>query len=112
MSDKGYLGVKLLETNSQIAKKINTAIAEHLNKQISKNSKKVITKLKSAVHRLVAAQPEIASLRANTVAGSLGAQFGLTSATSDIVADTIISAVANSISYRINPIKNNLKGLN
>ena len=107
---KGSISLKLLESNSQIKDKIYEAIVQEINKRVSKNKKSVTTKLQNAVKRWVGAQPEIASLRANSSAGSLGAQFGLTSATSDFVADTITSAVAGSMVVKIQPIKKTLKG--
>ena len=110
MSSRGSISLKILESNSQIKDKIYEAIVEEINKRIFKNKKKVTTSLQNAVKLWVGAQPEIASLRANSSAGSLGSQFGLTSATSDVVADRIISAVASSTVVRIHPIKNNLKG--
>ena len=107
---KGSIRLKLLESNSQIKDKIYEAIAQELNKRVFKNKKNVTTRLQNAVKRWIEAQPEIASLRANSSAGSLGAQFGLTSATSDVVADRITSAVAGSMIVKIQPIKKTLKG--
>ena len=107
---KGSIRLKLLESNSQIKDKIYEAILQELNKRVFKNKKNVTTRLQNAVKRWIEAQPEIASLRANSSAGSLGAQFGLTSATSDVVADRITSAVAGSMIVKIQPIKKTLKG--
>lgn len=107
---KGSISLKILESNSQIKDKIYEAIVQELNKRVFKNKNNVTTRLQNAVKRWVGAQPEIASLRANSSAGSLGAQFGLTSATSDMIADIIISAVAGSMVVKIQPIKKTLKG--
>ena len=107
---KGSISLKILESNSQIKDKIYEAILQELNKRVFKNKKNVTTRLQNAVKRWIEAQPEIASLRANSSAGSLGAQFGLTSATSDVVADRITSAVAGSMVVKIQPIKKTLKG--
>ena len=107
---KGSISLKILESNSQIKDKIYEAILQELNKRVFKNKKNVTTRLQNAVKRWIEAQPEIASLRANSSAGSLGAQFGLTSATSDMIADIIISAVAGSMVVKIQPIKKTLKG--
>jgi hypothetical protein len=107
---KGSISLKILESNSQIKDKIYEAILQELNKRVFKNKKNVTTRLQNAVKRWIEAQPEIASLRANSSAGSLGAQFGLTSATSDVVADRITSAVAGSMIVKIQPIKKTLKG--
>ena len=107
---KGSISLKILESNSQIKDKIYEAIVQELNKRVFKNKNNVTTRLQNAVKRWVGAQPEIASLRANSSAGSLGAQFGLTSATSDMIADIITSAVAGSMVVKIQPIKKTLKG--
>ena len=107
---KGSISLKILESNSQIKDKIYEAILQELNKRVFKNKKNVTTRLQNAVKRWIEAQPEIASLRSNSSAGSLGAQFGLTSATSDVVADRITSAVAGSMVVKIQPIKKTLKG--
>jgi len=107
---KGSISLKILESNSQIKDKIYEAIVQELNKRVFKNKNNVTTRLQNAVKRWVGAQPEIASLRANSSAGSLGAQFGLTSGTSDMIADIITSTVAGSMVVKIQPIKKTLKG--
>lgn len=71
------LTIKLLESNSDIEKKIKTAIAEELNALIKKNFKTAQKRIESSVSGWVTSQPEVQSLLREGVPNSLHAQFGL-----------------------------------
>lgn len=106
----GSISLKLLETNRQIQDKIYKAIAEEVNSSIIKNKKKTTEKLRAAIKTWVYGQPEVSSLLANGVPGSLSAQFGIPAGTSDGIINQIVDAVSKAITIDIKPFKKNLKG--
>jgi len=106
----GSISLKLLETNRQIQDKIYKAIAEEVNSSIIKNKKKTTEKLRAAIKTWVYGQPELSSLLANGVPGSLSAQFGIPAGTSDGIINQIVDAVSKAITIDIKPFKKNLKG--
>ena len=86
------ISIRLVESNSQISRKINKAIAIEVNNRIRKRQARVKAMLRQSVINWVMQQPEINSLLAMGVPGSLNATFGLTNA------DSAVQAIANSVS--------------
>ena len=84
------ISIRLVESNSQISRKINKAIAIEVNNRIRKRQARVKAMLRQSVINWVMQQPEINSLLAMGVPGSLNATFGLTNA------DSAVQAIANS----------------
>tara|TARA_Y100000992_G_scaffold299276_1_gene265808 strand:+ start:15130 stop:15768 length:639 start_codon:yes stop_codon:yes gene_type:complete len=103
------ISIKLLESNSQIAAKINKSIAEQINKRIAKNKRNVIRSLKSAVGGWVRSSPEVGSLLSKSVGGSLSSQFGLTAVQADAAVNRIVSAVSDSLIVTLKPVDSKLK---
>jgi hypothetical protein len=104
--EKGSMSItiKLLDSDAKISADINKALAKEINKSLQKSQRKVISEIKALIPGWIRQQPEIASLREDGVRGSLNAQFGLLSNTSDDVVDQIITSVASSVEVTIKPI--------
>jgi hypothetical protein len=104
------INLKLVDSDSQIEKKINEAIAKELNKLVNKSSKRVSERIKMALEGWITSQPEIASLQSEGVAGELNAQFGLTMGQGAIASAEIIQAVLSTLEVKIRPIDSRLRG--
>lgn len=89
--------IRLLESNKEISDKINKALLKDIGTQIRKNRKTAIDRLSILVAGWIREQPEIDSLLADSVQGSLNAQFGLVGGTSSIAVNDIINAVVSSV---------------
>ncbi len=103
------ISIKLLESDPQIATKINESIAKQINTRISKTKANVIRSLKSAVGDWVRSSPEIGSLLSKSVGGSLSSQFGLTAVQVDAAVNRIVSAVSDSLVVTIKPVDSKLR---
>lgn len=106
---RGSINVKLLESDSQIQKKLYESLAFVINRSITKNSKKVINILKAEIGNWIRSQPEIESLL-NSGPGSLNAQFGLPQGTADNVVNEIINTIVNDTTINIKNVDKNLNG--
>lgn len=95
------LTIKLLESNSDIEKKIKTAIAEELNVLIKKNFKTAQKRIESSVSGWVTSQPEVQSLLREGVPNSLHAQFGLQAGQGLLSSIEIVNAIIASIEVRV-----------
>lgn len=95
------LTIKLLESNSDIEKKIKTAIAEELNALIKKNFKTAQKRIESSVSGWVTSQPEVQSLLREGVPNSLHAQFGLQAGQGLLSSMEIVNAIIASIEVRV-----------
>ena len=95
------LTIKLLESNSDIEKKIKTAIAEELNALIKKNFKTAQKRIESSVSGWVTSQPEVQSLLKEGVPNSLHAQFGLQAGQGLLSSIEIVNAIIASIEVRV-----------
>lgn len=98
------LSIKLLDTEQEISKKINTATAEYLNYHVGKNISLLKNKVKEFVSRAILSQPEIQSLQGGILQGA----FGLVESSSAISA--IQNTVKNSVSVHFDKFDNNLNG--
>jgi hypothetical protein len=107
---KGFIGLKLLESDNTIKKAIHEGIAEHINGAIKKNKQRTTRTLKTSIKKWVGAQPEIASLLSRGGFGSLNAQFGLPSNNAETAVGMITSLVSESLQIRITPVNAKLKG--
>ena len=95
------LTIKLLESNSDIEKKIKTAIAEELNALIKKNFKTAQKRIESSVSGWVTSQPEVQSLLKEGVPNSLHAQFGLQAGQGALSSIEVVNAIIASIEVRV-----------
>jgi hypothetical protein len=95
------LTIKLLESNSDIEKKIKTAIAEELNALIKKNFKTAQKRIESSVSGWVTSQPEVQSLLKEGVPNSLHAQFGLQAGQGLLSSIEVVNAIIASIEVRV-----------
>lgn len=98
------LNIKLVESNSEIEKKINAAIAEELNALIKKNIKAAQQRIKSSVSGWVTSQPEIQSLLKEGVPNSLHAQFGLATGQGLLSSTNIVNAIVASIEVKVRQV--------
>ena len=89
--------LKLIDSFSNVKKKIDTLIANRMNKKIQKNKSRAERQIKSLIRGWVEEQPEVASLRDQGGLGSLNAQFGLPPGVSDIAIEAIIQALIASV---------------
>lgn len=96
--------IKLLESNSDIEKKIKTAIAEELNALIKKNFKTAQKRIESSVSGWVTSQPEVQSLLREGVPNSLHAQFGLQAGQGALSSIEIVNAIIASIEVRVKQV--------
>ena len=98
------ISLKLIDSNTKIAKDINKALALEINRIISKNARIVQNKLKQRIPSWIKEQTEIVSLGNDGQLGSLNAQFGLEFGTSDSAISAIANAVADSTQVKITNI--------
>jgi len=96
--------IKLLDSNAKISDDINKSIAKQAAIQIQKNQKKVTDSIRALIPKWIKQQPEISSLLADGMQGSLNAQFGLVGGTSSIAVQQIIDAVVASVSVTVKPL--------
>lgn len=104
------ISLKLIDSNTKVAKDINKALALEINRLISKNTRIVQNKLKQRIPIWIKEQPEIASLGNDGQLGSLNSQFGLEFGTSDSAISAIANAVADSTQVKITKVGQTLKG--
>jgi len=104
------INIKLVDSDSEIEKKINIAIAEELNLLIKKRNEKAKRQLKVAIHKWIMAQPEIDSLQSEGVPNTLNSQFGLLPGEAVVAVADIINSVVESIEVNIKPIDSRLNG--
>ena len=84
--------LKLLDTDKEIASKINAAIAPEINSRISKNMDNIKKEMTKLVHGWILEQPEIKSIQsANPI--SLAGQFGIRPNAVPSVVSAIISGI-------------------
>lgn len=102
--------ISLLDSEKQMADKINTAVVEYINIQITKRNKIVLGRFKKVVEGWVRSQPEINSLLSDGVIGSLNAQFGLRPGQGDSAVDAIVDAVVNATEVDVKKLTPKLRG--
>lgn len=102
--------LKLVDTNSQISKDINIAIANEVNKIFKRRKTRIENNIKKLIPGWIIEQPEIASLNAEGVKGSLNAEFGLYPGTASSAVTAINLAVRESVSVSVEPLDKNLQG--
>lgn len=90
------ISLKLLESESEIEKRINEALARQINDTLSRNTNKFFTEIQSLIPKWINDQPEISALLSNELVG----QFGITLSPQSIV-QSIIDSVSNSMSISI-----------
>lgn len=101
--------VKLLDSISDITRKVNAAIASQINTTISRNLSSISNRIKQVAKGWILEQPEIQSLGAGTI-NSLAGQFGIPEGGAISVIQSIAISVENSISIKFIPYNNNLRG--
>jgi len=101
--------LKLLESIDAIEKKVNSAIADLANKEIASKRTDILQRCQTLVNGWILAQPEIISLNTSSP-DSLAGQFGLLPGQAMSVTSSIINAVKDSITVKINKFNNKLSG--
>ena len=102
------ISIQILESAKEIEKNINAAIANHINGIISREQNNIVNKVKLLIPSWLESQPEIKSLRSNSI-NSLVGQFGISGDTNAVV-DSIITSVKDATSVKFVKYSNNLKG--
>jgi len=102
--------LKILEPISVIERRVNKAFSEEINKRIRKNKNGVIIKLKEATRNWIIEQPEIQSLKSNTVPGELSSLFGLPVRKNREIVESVINSIAQSLQSIISPVNQKLEG--
>tara|TARA_B100001778_G_scaffold327915_2_gene326672 strand:- start:342 stop:974 length:633 start_codon:yes stop_codon:yes gene_type:complete len=101
--------LKLLDSNSEIASKINGAIAPEINARISKNINNIKQEMQSLINGWILSQPEIKSIQsANPI--SLAGQFGIRPNSVPAVVSGIVDAVTSAVFIQFKPFSNKLSG--
>lgn len=98
------LSIKLLDTEQEISKKINSATAEHFNSILNGKLSSIKQQVKSFTYNAILSQPEIDSLNGGILQGA----FGLVDSSSAI--KSIATSIQNSINVEFNKFDKNLKG--
>lgn len=101
------LSIQLVDSISQIEKNINAALAQQVNNLISKKQTQLINGAKSLASNWIKSQPEIISLQSSDQ-NSLVGLFGIPKGSNP--ADAIVNAVTDSITIKLVPYNNRLKG--
>lgn len=96
--------IKILDSVSEIEKKVNLALSEEINKVAKKNIATIRPQIQSFVTNSIINQPEMVSL----VGGYLRGAFGLVSP--EAAVSSIVSAVQNSISVNFKKYDAKLRG--
>jgi hypothetical protein len=104
------VGLRIVDSFSNIKKKIDTVIAGHMNKKIQKNKSRAERQIKGLIRGWIEEQPEVASLRDQGGFGSLNAQFGLPPGVPDIAIEAIIQALIASIEVLFTRVDNKFRG--
>lgn len=104
------ISLKLLDTNNQIQKEIYKQLAKELNKLVRKNNPKVTRTLRGYIENWVLESPEVSSLLAQGLKGSLNARFGLIPGSAVSAVNAIASSVANATQINVKEINRNLSG--
>lgn len=103
------ISIKLLESNREIQKKIFDTIFEEIDRKLRKNKAKAEAKIKLMIPGWIAEQPEVDSILAEGMLGSLNAQLGFGAGTSIRHIEAIKNGIVNSIYAEID-FKKNLTG--
>jgi len=104
------ISIRLLESNNEIAKKINKAIAEEVNSQIVKNAPRLKKLLVATIPVWIRTQPEMESLLSQGVPHTLNAEFGLRPGEPNDALEAIINAIVETIEIRFKKVDANLVG--
>jgi hypothetical protein len=100
--------LKLLESEQEIARNINTAISEYINDKLSKQKQSLVNRAKSLVYQWIKSQPEINSLSSSSP-DSLAGYFGIPPSQVQPAIDSIISAIEKSVSVNFIPYSRDLQ---
>jgi len=101
--------LKLLDSVSEIEKRVNEAIANLVNKDLSNSRAEILQKCKNLIGGWILSQPEIISLNSSSP-DSLAGQFGLLPGQASSVTSSIINAIQDSITVKITQFNSKLQG--
>lgn len=104
------MGLKIVDSFSNIKNKIDTAIANHMNKRIQTRRKRAEAQIKSYIRGWIEEQDEVASLKAQGELKSLNAQFGLPPGVPNIAIEAIIQALIQSIEVLFTKVDKKFRG--
>jgi len=97
---KGVITVKLLENNKIIQRKILMAMARELNKRFRRSQARLLAAIQKLTQDLISEQPEIQELDRGILQGA----FGLRRGSQSRAINSIVSAVAGSVSIEIREV--------
>lgn len=104
------ISIRLVDSDAEIEKKINTAIADELNMRVRKNQKRVTEMIDYALRAWIRETPEVASLLTDGAVNSLNSQFGFPPGQAAPSVDAVIESVVSTVKVKIRPINKKLKG--
>lgn len=97
--------LKLLDSISEIEKKINFSLSEKINDILNKNQNKIVNSIIALIPGWIKKQPEIQALLSRSLIGEIG-----TTISSVTIVDSIIRTVCNSTSIKFVKYNKNLTG--
>ncbi|NDD83221.1 hypothetical protein EBZ38_02940 [bacterium] len=100
---------KLLDSISEIEKKVNESIATLVNRELSTKKTDILQQCKNLINGWILSQPEILSLNSSSP-DSLAGQFGLLPGQAISVTNSVINAIQDSITVKIINFNNKLQG--
>ena len=104
------MGLTIVDSFSNVKRKIDNAISKHMNQRNQKRRNKAEVQIKSYIRGWIEEQPEVASLRTQGRLNSLNAQFGLPPGIPDIAIEEIIQALIASVDVIFTKIDGKLRG--
>jgi len=102
------ISLRLVDTNNQINKNINTALANRFNLIITQRSSTIADRVRQLIPGWIKSQPEMLSLLSPNPLSLIG-QFGIYQDTNAIV-NSIANSIAQSTTIRTRQYTNNLRG--
>lgn len=102
--------LKLAKPYAVIISDMYKEISRELNVRVRKNKRRIDRAIRLAAKGWILEQPEVASLSADGVPGELAAQFGLLPGQGEQVANSIATAVSESVVINVKPFTPKLSG--
>lgn len=104
------ISLRLTTSKKEIDRMIAGQATDYLNRKISRNYPKVVNSLRQRIPAWIRSQPEIQSLLAQGIPGSLNAVFGLYNGDALTAVSDIIQAIKQSTEIKISKINNKYQG--
>ena len=98
------ISIKLLDSISDISKKINISLSELLNQELSRNKVRIQSECRSLASSWIQSCPEMTDL----AAGLLSGPFGLYKGSESNIAAAITNSVSSSVAVQLTTINKSL----